>query len=707
MCSSKLIEYIEENITNLDDANVYYHYPALRELDEKPLYPSVFIISPRHGVIIFKCDSITRDRELENLIELDLDLERMEELIFAKLLKSSNRKMKSGKRALSFNLTSALYVPNYSGKEVFADFNCKVIVNNQDVKTFFEDCEEAEISSEILQEIYALVDASKAIVKPKERAILESDRTSKAYILKQLEEEIAEFDDSQKYAALSQLEGPQRIRGLAGSGKTVILCIKAALLHLNNPNKRILYTFMTKSLYDYIQLLITRFYRILSDGKLPDFENCIHIRHAWGGQNVKGVYFDCCRKNSITPSTYNEASTMAGPKDAFDYVCLSLLEKTKGFLEKSYDYVLIDEAQDFKPSFYQICRAMVNNDCIVWSYDELQNIFDVKIQDTITTFKNKYGATGINLSELQKNHPDMENDIVLSKCYRNPKEILVTAHAIGFGIYNDTLIQMLENNSHWEDLGYSVSAGNCQPNEDMIIIRLEKNSPLSISKMQSADELIKLYSANDIDEEVSWVTNSIEEAIKKDGLRADDIIVISLDDRYSKSYFSKISQALYEKKIFSHNLSDNFYEKGFSEDECVTLSTIYKAKGNEAAMVFVVGSDVFEHNKDDRKMRNKAFTAFTRAKAWLRISGINIKWHSLWYEINQVKEKQFKLEFPYKEAHVIQRDLDVINSQAAKKREIIQEMLSKAKKSGIHISDKEIIQAFQGDKFSGDGSEAE
>ena len=38
-------------------------------------------------------------------------------------------------------------------------------------------------------------------------------------------------------------------------------------------------------------------------------------------------------------------------------------------------------------------------------------------------------------------------------------------------------------------------------------------------------------------------------------------------------------------------------------------------------MVFVIGCDVFEDKKDSRIMRNKVFTAFTRAKIWLRISG--------------------------------------------------------------------------------------
>ena len=39
-------------------------------------------------------------------------------------------------------------------------------------------------------------------------------------------------------------------------------------------------------------------------------------------------------------------------------------------------------------------------------------------------FANEYGAAGINLGKLQELHPDMDNDIVLPKSYRNPKEIL-------------------------------------------------------------------------------------------------------------------------------------------------------------------------------------------------------------------------------------------------------------------------------------------
>jgi len=275
-------------------------------------------------------------------------------------------------------------------------------------------------------------------------------------------------------------------------------------------------------------------------------------------------------------------------------------------------------------------------------------------------------------------------------------EILVTAHALGFGIYNDKLIQSLENNSHWKDLGYEVTEGQSRQGDAMVIERIKKNSPLSISKHQSPEEIIQLFSAVDFESEIEWVCNSIEKSIKEDGLRPDDIIVISLDDRNSKAYFERISKGLYNREIYTHNLSSNAYEKGFIEDECVTLSTVYKAKGHEAAMVFVIGCDIFDTHKDDRSMRNKVFTSFTRAKAWLRISGMNMEDGAIYEEIKQVIANEFKMKFIYKEAHIIQRDLDEENARKANLRELYEEAMNKFKKAGYSEQDiKKITQETQ------------
>ena len=54
--------------------------------------------------------------------------------------------------------------------------------------------------------------------------------------LKGLEDSIATLDAMQSKAVIETVEGVQRIRGLAGSGKTIVLALKAAYLHAQHPS---------------------------------------------------------------------------------------------------------------------------------------------------------------------------------------------------------------------------------------------------------------------------------------------------------------------------------------------------------------------------------------------------------------------------------------------------------------------------------------
>lgn len=684
--SQELVSLLEKEKKYFDECTIFYKYPVFRELDEEPKIPDLLLASPAYGIVIFKCDSTSKVRDEESLKEVVEELLWMEDNVFSRLLQSSNKRLKSGRRNLSFNVSSILFAPNLEDVDVL-DIECSVITNKGELLNNFDNIQRdmKKIDNEIILDALAIIEGSIAITKPKDRALGDGEGMTKAYIMKKLEEEIAKFDDTQKYAALSQIDGPQRIRGLAGSGKTIILCMKVALLHLKYPTKKILYTFMTKSLYDYIEKLITRFYKVVGDGSLPDFENCIHIRHAWGGENIKGVYYEAAIRNGIDSISFSDAARQVGRGDAFNYICDQLLLDRRGNLEKTYDYVFIDEAQDFGTAFYKLCRSIVKNDCIVWGYDELQNIFNIDMQDTNTIFKDdRINSKGIDLVELQKQYPDMDNDIVLSKSYRNLKEIIVLAHAIGFGIYNDTLIQSLENDEHWRDLGYSIIEGTCENGHEVKIERPDSSSPLANWYNRDIDDIIKMNLDASWEEEIRFVCDEIENAIKVDKLRADDIMVICLDDRHAKGYFYEISEELYKRGIYTHNLTSNSYEKGFMEDDCVTLTTVYKAKGNESAMVFIVGCDVFENNKDSISMRNKLFTSITRAKAWIRLSGLT---KSLQKEIIKVKDKKFILEFTYKDSKVIKRDLAEINAKKSQVRDQVGNFIFNLEKDGYSKED--------------------
>ncbi|MGB7440828.1 MAG: pentapeptide repeat-containing protein, partial [Coleofasciculaceae cyanobacterium] len=54
----------------------------------------------------------------------------------------------------------------------------------------------------------------------------------------------------------------------------------------------------------------------------------------------------------------------------------------------------------------------------------------------------------------------------------------------------------------------------------------------------------------------------------------------------------------------------------------VTVSRIHRAKGNEAEMVYVLGLDQVAKDESNLQLRNQLFVALTRAKGWLKLSGI-------------------------------------------------------------------------------------
>ena len=661
-----------------EDGKIFYKFPSIKEFDKAVITPDIFVVSPSVGVLSIIVDtmSISRNSELEELRE---KMEIVDNYVYTTLLK--NRELKANARSLKIDVQTIGYCPNLNASDIENVFFAKKsIVDYLDSQKSDDKC----YAKEIIECVVSSLEASGAIIKPKERIIDEKTaKNTKANILKNIETKIARFDDEQRYSALSLLEGPQRIRGLAGSGKTIILCLKAASLHMKYPDATILYTFYTKSLYDYIVQLITRFYMKLTDGQIPDF-NKIQVLHAWGGNQVPGVYYVVCKDNGIMPLTYSDAADKRNP---FSYICKRFINDTKNNAKKMYDYILLDEAQDFEPPFYQLCRSVVKNDHIVWCYDEVQNIFDVIIQDVKSTFANEYDGQGIDLKEYQSAHPQVPNDIVLHKSYRNVKKILMVAVTIGFGIYNERLVQSLENNSHWEDLGFKVVKGDCSKEEEVVIERLEDASPLLVDEGMIPD-CIQLYPAKDFRSELEWIVEEIYKSIHEERLLPDDIAVICIDQKNSISYMSALEEMLAAKGIETYNVLDKNYVKGFSRENKVTLSSVFKAKGNEAAMVFVCGCDSFEKRKDERKMRNMVFTAFTRAKVWLRISGMGENsLTQLKKEMDLLKEHDFKLCFMNKPTHLLDKDWIQMDKMASREDEVRQSIQKEARRLNVSVEE--------------------
>ena len=196
------------------------------------------------------------------------------------------------------------------------------------------------------------------------------DPNSRAASIAKLEEETNRFDLAQREGYLTEFDGPQRIRGLAGSGKTVVLAMKAAITHLRHPEAKIAFTFHTKSLYQHVRRLITRFYRQYDD-RDPDWDR-LHVLHSWGGKSNPGMYSNACVNSGVTPMTFTEAAQLGG-KGPFDAACSRLIQAS--VVSPTYDYIFVDEGQDFPASFLHLCLRLAKEHRIVFAYDQLQTIF--------------------------------------------------------------------------------------------------------------------------------------------------------------------------------------------------------------------------------------------------------------------------------------------------------------------------------------------
>jgi superfamily I DNA and RNA helicase len=639
--ASQFVDLLEKNeiAFSLESAGIYHKFPLYKD-NSDVVAAGIVVVSPVYGVLVVET---TAASDVSGLNKADAGLDVVFGQLHARLTK--NRSLRRDKRTLAFNLEPVIYAPNLPSDSE-RDDDVTVVSNRADLGDLLGRVKAGDaLDPLVVREICSVIEGAKGLIVPRPRDTSSLTISSRASQINQLEAEIASFDQEQKHGYMEVFDGPQRIRGLAGSGKTVVLAMKAALTHLRDPDATIVYTFYTRSLYQHVRRLITRFYRQYDD-RDPDWEK-LHVMHAWGGRGRAGVYYSACLANGVAPLTYGDVSSAANP---FDAVCSDLLKQAKK-LRPAYDYVFVDEGQDYPASFLKICLSLARTQRFVYAYDELQNIFQAEIPSVETVF-----GAGFHLKE----------DIVLKKCYRNPREILVAAHSIGFGIYGDHVVQMLENEDHWKDLGYELTSGKLVKDDIVTISRPEKNSPSSISDSSRIDDLIGVQVLNSAADEVEFVAERVRRDVQVEGLSPEDIVILCADDRYARSYFGELSNKLQDHGINTNNLSiDSYAGDTFTRDKAVTLTSVHRAKGNEGYSVYVMGIDAL-FNRPSVRTRNLAFTAMTRAKAWLFVTGVGRGAEKFQDEVTQAKKHIPSMIFRYPsddQLKVMKRDLEETTQQ--------------------------------------------
>lgn len=643
-----ILEHFEERQVELGlgEAVVFHNFPLFRE-DENLLVAELVLISPRHGIVLISAN----DRTSFQGSEYEVAVERLEgtfNQIFSKLVRYP--RLRAGRAQLAFPVDAFLWAQEGTAQE-----NLRIGLSAIDgYLAAARSALETPLSAPTFEELISVLDGSKALLRPKERKTEGFSSQSRVATVARLEEEIRKFDRDQRVAYMTEVGGPQRIRGLAGSGKTVVLALKAALTAIRDPEARIAVTFYTKSLYQHIKQLITRFYRLYED-RDPDWSK-LQVLHAWGGASVSGLYYLAARRFGHQPLTYGQAA-LSAPQQPFAYACERLLADPS--VMSAFDYVFVDEAQDFPQAFMRLALRLADEEKLVIAYDVFQTIFDVEVPTAASLF----GTDSDDEAQI-----NFEEDEILHKCYRNPREVLLCAHAIGFGIYGRKIVQILESPEHWEDFGYIVTSGELVANEQVVIHRPRENSPSSISDSNSIDQIIGGQAYDTFREEVEAVADRVRNDVQIEGIPPEDILIICADDKNANTYFTSLRKALAERAINVNNLQDDSYSiPEFQKANRVTLSTIYKAKGNESYCVYIVGIDSLFFSPTARS-RNKAFTAMTRAKGWLFVTGVGVEAKAFLSELATAKKNYPDLRFKYPSSEQLvymKRDLIQIDPEVA------------------------------------------
>jgi superfamily I DNA and RNA helicase len=320
-----------------------------------------------------------------------------------------------------------------------------------------------------------------------------------------------------------------------------------------------------------------------------------------------------------------------------------------------YDTILIDEAQDLPPAFFELVFLFTKEPKrIVYAYDEMQNLSDFTMMKAEELFgKKRNNRPNV---QLRNETGKPKQDIILPVCYRNSPWALSIAHGMGFGTARpEGLIQMFDEPSLWQEIGYEIETGHLEKGREISLRRSPQATPRYFRELLNQADAVQFASFPDSKAEFDWVAESIATNLKEDELEYDDILIVIPEALTIRSTAPQVMRALRKYEIQAHLVGVTTSRDAVFANNSIAITSIYRAKGNEAPMVYVVGAEYCFGGFNLSRKRNILFTAITRSRAWVRVSGIGQPMNSLIGEYDKIRDDHFSLSFRYPTEQQLQR----------------------------------------------------
>ena len=501
---------------------------------------------------------------------------------------------------------------------------------------------------ELLQ---AVVGGTPLFRPPTRKFFFREHQQKRAEILARVREYISKLDLNQERIAKQIPPGLQRIRGVAGSGKTVLLCQKAAHFHLKYPDWDIALVFFSRSLYEPIIQHLDRWLRRFSCQQVGynSDNKKLRVLHAWGSQEQPGLYNTICRAAGVWSLSVRR-TTSQKPHEALAEACCDLLQKT--VIPQCFDAILIDEGQDLvvedelkfegkQPFYWMAYQALrpVHSDeneppkiyqrRLILAEDEMQTLETSQSLAAGELFGDEWGhlltgkyANGINKTEI------------LPRSYRVPGQILTAAYGISLGLLRPQgLLTAMTKIEDWEMLGYRVKTEKsvCSPVTQITVSYAAEDFPHPVSQFWQRSP-IEFEAYHSRQNELTALTQHLYHNLRADGLRPSrEILVIILGDIFEamalETYVANFLMAqgldVYIPGAVDCNIVGANKEKPnqFWCEGGITISRIHRAKGQEADMVYLLAFDQIAKNEANLGLRHQLFIGLTRSRGWVRLTG--------------------------------------------------------------------------------------
>ncbi|MFR4052821.1 MAG: DEAD/DEAH box helicase, partial [Clostridium perfringens] len=393
-------------------------------------------------------------------------------------------------------------------------------------------------------------------------------------ILEKVKKNIVLFDGDQTRFIFQEKYSDKivRIQGLAGTGKTELLLHRLKEIYTKSEDSKIVFTCQSKTLANKLKNRVTEFFNFMKVTEQIDWNERLWVMHSWGSikdiYNI-GTYGMICRMYNLPFYTAGRTSFASACERTLNYIIENNIK-----IEPIFDYMLIDEGQDFTENFIKLCSLATKKQVFV-AGDIFQDIF------------------GIQKVETNPNY-------LLNKCYRTDPRTLMFSHALGLALYEKPALRFLKDDE-WIACGYSFVKDNKKYRfKREHVRRFDDINPYDIPNSMELIEYDNYETQNIIN-----IIKKIKTEFKD--VKPEDIAIVFPNESLIYDKIDALEVSIYKELELNTNIIYNTKE---ILPNRITVSNKNNIKGLEFPFVICV---VDYKVTRDLKLRNTLYMTLTRS----------------------------------------------------------------------------------------------